>query len=242
MEALEEPEITDNMKKKIILTRFAQQEKIGWKLCKNCSDGTHGSVGYMTCVLSLIVLMMGFWYTTISAKVRMVEMTYEKGYSFTHDLVDVIEDFGSVKDREDLSALCEDKDHCKFEVIVNETIKDPEVFYTLGPFYQNYNGYMKSEVPEELRGEKVSEAIRESKCGNSTLTYEGKKMVPCGMKAASMFNDTIKISIMDNNGTLQPLTINKTGIAWPEDIESRRRSPQSDPSSLAVGQGVWREP
>merc|ERR1712194_241499 len=42
---LPEPKITDTMTTKIHLTKFAQQEKVGWKHCAFCSDGTHKSAG-----------------------------------------------------------------------------------------------------------------------------------------------------------------------------------------------------
>merc|ERR1719362_1777740 len=84
-------------------------------------------------------------------------------------------------------------------VIVPRDMKPPLlVYYGVGPFYQNVVTYIKSEVPKELRGMKVSRAAREEKCLNTeSREKNGKDIVPCGMKAISLFNDTLELHHKD---------------------------------------------
>jgi len=87
--------------------------------------------------------------------------------------------------------------------------------YTIAPYYQNFNGYLKSEVIEELNGEPMTDelkALRYKKCTAAMTreTPDGDDIVPCGMKAVSVFNDTFEV---------QGRTIRRKGIAWASDVE-----------------------
>jgi len=90
------------------------------------------------------------------------------------------------------------------------------LYYAIGPYYQNFNDYLKSEVSKELHGENVPEALRIAQCVKPTrIDDRGRQIVPCGMKATSMFNDTFLIKDHD---------IDKSNLAWPEDV-ARFRNP-----------------
>eukprot|EP00425_Heterocapsa_triquetra_P006133 CAMPEP_0195158070 /NCGR_PEP_ID=MMETSP0448-20130528/185471_1 /TAXON_ID=66468 /ORGANISM="Heterocapsa triquestra, Strain CCMP 448" /LENGTH=1722 /DNA_ID=CAMNT_0040196865 /DNA_START=87 /DNA_END=5253 /DNA_ORIENTATION=+ len=101
---------------------------------------------------------------------------------------------------------------CSFEVQwPHEDTSDIKIFYAIGPFYQNYNDYLKSEVPKELMGEKVPEALREKHCIQQTREQpDGTPIVPCGMKAVSVFNDTFNIA---------GVRIDDSLAAWDSDVE-----------------------
>jgi len=89
-------------------------------------------------------------------------------------------------------------------------IVNPLLIYTVGPMYQNYNYYMKSEVYEELYGKEVPPGKRESRCPERVRIRDGKPLVPCGLKAQSLFNDSFKVG---------NLPINRQEVAWPSDVD-----------------------
>jgi phospholipid-transporting ATPase len=92
------------------------------------------------------------------------------------------------------------------------------VAYVVGPFFQNHHDYLESEVIQELQGMKSFDALeakRERKCVESTRRSGNTEIVPCGLKANSVFNDTFTFSIGG-----EPFTIQETPgeIAWESDI------------------------
>merc|ERR1719410_2764467 len=63
---------------------------------------------------------------------------------------------------------------------------------------------------------KVSEAAREEKCFNlDSREMNGKDIVPCGMKAITLFNDTLELLHKDGN----QINIDKKGVAWNSDVQ-----------------------
>jgi len=88
------------------------------------------------------------------------------------------------------------------------------VQYHMGPYYQNANTYLKSEVPQELRGLGFNEGLRDTLCSESSReSRQGdatNEIYPCGMKVISFFNDTYSIN---------ETSIDETGIAWEADLD-----------------------
>ncbi|KAG6535005.1 hypothetical protein ZIOFF_008922 [Zingiber officinale] len=80
------------------------------------------------------------------------------------------------------------------------------VYYQLDNFYQNHRRYVKSRNDAQLR--KGSEANETSGC-DPERTANGAPIVPCGLIAWSLFNDTYSFSIRNRN-----LTVNKKDISW----------------------------
>lgn len=117
---------------------------------------------------------------------------------------------------------------CRVTVTVPEDMKPPILlYYAVGPFYQNYNDYLKSEVTKELMGKPKDEveALRETLCIEQTrIDASGESIVPCGMKATSVFNDTF---------TVEGFEIDKRGIAWASDVHRYQ-----NPADYHTRQGV----
>jgi len=112
--------------------------------------------------------------------------------------------------------------NCVVDVMLTKAMKPPILlYYSIAPFHQNYNDYIKSKVNKELMGQQVSQAMREKKCVKPTReTADGQQIVPCGMQATSLFNDTFEIV---NH------TIDKNHISWKTD-EDRFNNPQDYPA------------
>lgn len=74
--------------------------------------------------------------------------------------------------------------------------------------------YVKSRSDKQLRD--PDEEDETQSCYPEANTADDKPIVPCGLIAWSLFNDTYKISTKD-----KAITIDKKGIAWKSDIKAR---------------------
>lgn len=103
---------------------------------------------------------------------------------------------------------------CNRTLTVPKKMKQPiYVYYQLDNFYQNHRRYVKSRNDEQLRsGNSVNET---SDCKPEDYA-NGAVIVPCGLIAWSLFNDTYNFS--RNN---EQLSLNKKGISWKSDREHK---------------------
>ncbi|MCO5566527.1 hypothetical protein L7F22_020204 [Adiantum nelumboides] len=116
--------------------------------------------------------------------------------------------------------------HCNRTLTVSKLMKGPVyVYYQLDNFYQNHRRYVKSRSDEQL----LDGTATDTDDCKPEQQLGGLPIVPCGLIAWSLFNDTYNIS----TGGLQ-LTINKTGISWKSDREHKfgKVYPQNFPNNL----------
>jgi len=73
---------------------------------------------------------------------------------------------------------------------------------------------VKSRSDKQLKS--LSKETDTSSCKPEDTTAGGAAIVPCGLIAWSMFNDTYNFSRLN-----QELTVNKKGIAWKSDKQKR---------------------
>ncbi|KAK9266674.1 hypothetical protein L1049_005510 [Liquidambar formosana] len=103
---------------------------------------------------------------------------------------------------------------CNKILTVPKHMKQPiYVYYQLDNFYQNHRRYVKSRNDEQLR--RPGQVNETTDCDPEDST-NGMPIVPCGLIAWSLFNDTYSFS--RNN---QQLTVNKKGISWKSDREHK---------------------
>ncbi|XAR67248.1 hypothetical protein NMG60_11001932 [Bertholletia excelsa] len=88
------------------------------------------------------------------------------------------------------------------------------VYYQLDNFYQNHRRYVKSRSDEQLKSPKYEDEI--SACKPEYETKNGSAIVPCGLIAWSLFNDTYSFTLNNQN-----LTVNKKGISWKSDRDHK---------------------
>ncbi|XWS27632.1 hypothetical protein CRYUN_Cryun26dG0134300 [Craigia yunnanensis] len=103
---------------------------------------------------------------------------------------------------------------CSRTLRVKKLMEQPiYVYYQLDNFYQNHRRYVKSRSDSQLKDRKsegeADSCKPENKVGNMTI-------VPCGLIAWSLFNDTFNFNL--NN---QQLAVNKKGISWKSDRDSK---------------------
>ncbi|KAL5983195.1 hypothetical protein ACLOJK_017279 [Asimina triloba] len=85
------------------------------------------------------------------------------------------------------------------------------VYYQLDNYYQNHRRYVRSRSNEQLRYRKSENDT--SDCDPEATTWNGSAIVPCGLIAWSLFNDTYHFTL--NNS--MALEVNKKSIAWKSD-------------------------
>lgn len=91
-------------------------------------------------------------------------------------------------------------------------------YYALRNFYQNHRRYVRSKSDSQLYGTHVSPNSLTSCQPYATFTNETKTyaILPCGMIANSLFNDTFKVFYENVEVILL-----KKGIAWQSDIDRK---------------------
>lgn len=98
---------------------------------------------------------------------------------------------------------------CSRVITVPKRMKKPiYVYYQLDNFYQNHRRYVKSRNDDQLK-DPNSQSVSDCKPED---TVNGSVIVPCGLIAWSLFNDTYSFS--RNN---QQVAVNKKGISWKSD-------------------------
>ncbi|GAU35834.1 hypothetical protein TSUD_56400 [Trifolium subterraneum] len=103
---------------------------------------------------------------------------------------------------------------CHATLNVTKHMKSPiYVYYQLDNFYQNHRRYVKSRSDEQLRNRKDESSISTCKPEESA---NNRTIVPCGLIAWSLFNDTYSFSVNKTK-----LTVNKRGISWKSDREHK---------------------
>uniref|UniRef100_A0A5B6ZY11 ALA-interacting subunit n=1 Tax=Davidia involucrata TaxID=16924 RepID=A0A5B6ZY11_DAVIN len=103
---------------------------------------------------------------------------------------------------------------CNRTLTVRKHMKKPiYVYYQLDNFYQNHRRYVKSRSDEQLKSLKSESDVSDCKPEDNA---NGLPIVPCGLIAWSLFNDTYSFS--RNN---QQLSVNKKGISWKSDRDHK---------------------
>ena len=103
---------------------------------------------------------------------------------------------------------------CIRRVTIPKQMKSPVyIYYQLDHFYQNHRRYVKSRSDGQLRSK--SNEKKTDTCAPERYTANGA-IVPCGLVAWSLFNDTYKFSV--NN---KQLGVSKKDITWKSDPKKK---------------------
>ncbi|KAI4390185.1 hypothetical protein MLD38_002322 [Melastoma candidum] len=123
---------------------------------------------------------------------------------------------------------------CNRTLTVPKRMKPPIfVYYQLDNFYQNHRRYVKSRNDQQLRDSKEANSV--SGCKPEDFN-NGSVIVPCGLIAWSLFNDTYSLS--RNNITLN---VSKKDISWKSDREHKFGKdvyPKNFQSGGLIGGGI----
>ncbi|KAJ9147214.1 hypothetical protein P3X46_029397 [Hevea brasiliensis] len=100
---------------------------------------------------------------------------------------------------------------CTRTLTVPKQMKSPVfIYYELDNFYQNHRRYVKSRSDKQLRS-KAGESDTDN-CKPEAVTSTNAPIVPCGLVAWSLFNDTYGFSLKN-----KALDVSKKNIAWKSD-------------------------
>ncbi|CAH9053140.1 unnamed protein product [Cuscuta epithymum] len=103
---------------------------------------------------------------------------------------------------------------CLRKITVTKHMKQPiYVYYQLDNFYQNHRRYVKSRSDQQLKDKGSKDRISTCEPEDSS---NGAPIVPCGLIAWSLFNDTYSFSRNKLN-----LTVNKSEISWKSDRDHK---------------------
>ncbi|XVF74866.1 hypothetical protein PTKIN_Ptkin13bG0145100 [Pterospermum kingtungense] len=182
--------------KKPKYSRFTQQEL---PACKPIL--TPGLVITTFTIIGIIFIPIGL--VSLSASERVVEIVdrYDEGCvpsNYSNNKLGYIQSSRTNKS-------------CSRTLSVPKLMKSPVfIYYQLDNFYQNHRRYVKSRSDKQLRSKSYESETKN--CDPEGLSMEGSPIVPCGLIAWSMFNDTYGFSVKSK--TLQ---VNKKNIAWDSD-------------------------
>ncbi|EES19858.1 hypothetical protein BDA96_09G219300 [Sorghum bicolor] len=101
---------------------------------------------------------------------------------------------------------------CTRKITVPKPMKGPiHIYYQLENFYQNHRRYVKSRNDKQLLYKDAASTI--TNCEPEAISEDGgKPIVPCGLIAWSLFNDTYSFSL-----NKKAVEVNKKNIAWDSD-------------------------
>nr|AFK41088.1 unknown [Medicago truncatula] len=186
--------------KKPKYSKFSQQELPAWKPFL-----TPGWVIATFTAIGIIFIPIGLASLFSSGKVVEAEFRYDE----TCLSPDVAKDAVAYIKSDTTNKTCTHK------WIVEQKMQAPVfIYYQLENYYQNHRRYVKSRNDKQLW--RKSAELQTDHCDPVDKTEGKEPIVPCGLIAWSMFNDTYKFSI-DN----KDLTINKKNIAWGSDKNSK---------------------
>lgn len=104
---------------------------------------------------------------------------------------------------------------CTKTWIVEHKMQAPfYIYYQLRNYYQNHRRYVKNRNDKQLWS-KAAEG-ETSNCFPEDKTKDKQPIVPCGLIAWSLFNDTNRFSMKSKD-----LTVNKKDISWRSDQSSK---------------------
>ncbi|KAL9266658.1 ALA-interacting subunit 3-like protein [Drosera capensis] len=120
---------------------------------------------------------------------------------------------------------------CTVTLTVPKQMKQPiYIYYQLDNFYQNHRRYVKSRSDKQLRSKEYE---RDTSSCAPEATNGDVPIVPCGLIAWSLFNDTYQFSVNEKS-----LQVSKKGIAWESDQKHKFGSdvyPQNFQSGGLIG-------
>eukprot|EP00741_Cyanophora_paradoxa_P000890 tig00000448_g860.t1 len=113
-----------------------------------------------------------------------------------------------------------------------EVLKAPVfIYYQLDKFYQNYRTYISSRSDGQLMGSASGDLsqcsgyydVKGGKC-DPNLPNQPGCIVPCGLVANSVFNDTFALRAQSITG--QTIFLRESGIAWSSDVSNKFQNPE----------------
>lgn len=152
-------------------------------------------------IIGLIFVPVGVYLRNASMDLREMKVTYDG------------------PDKSDQKSDCKvGSNNCKISFTFEEEWKGPVyVYYELENYYQNHRRYVQSRDHKQLAGAPKKDWEPE-KC--KPMDMDGKKYLnPCGLIAASFFNDVISVNEGESDQQGGNCKMDEKDIAWESDFE-----------------------
>jgi len=139
-----------------------------------------------------------------------------------------------VTQRYDQKETCAMNSKCTLTIEIPQKMEAPVyLYYQLENYYQNHRRYVKSRNDNQLRGDIVTSYSALADC-DPLKSVDGSQQsqdcyLPCGLIAASIFNDTY---VLRHQNTTIPLR--KEGIAWSSDVKEKFHNPPSGAPGVRI--------
>lgn len=188
-------------------TKFSQQEMKAWKPLMSPS---YTIIAFI--IVGAIFIPIGI--ATLIASTRVVELVHQYDYDCLHASAKQINQQLLTKEQH-ISFIQNPNNpkNCTRILHIHKHMKQPiYVYYEISNFYQNHRHYVKSKSELQLQGLNVS--VKSLSICAPEDYVGGLPVLPCGLVAWSLFNDTYDLNV--NNISLP---INKKGIAWKSDLK-----------------------
>ena len=203
---------------------FQQQRLKAWQplLTPLYIVATFLLIGVLFCVIGAVILTTTSGVVEVSKRYDNLGSSNSSSSSFSSSSCDLP------------TALSSPSPSC-FAVSIPETMSPPVyVYYQLTNFYQNHRRYVKSRSDGQLQG---SASPPFTTCEPLASTGDGVSYYPCGLIAASMFNDTLNGTLCTSSDPSSCTDLSaatfaspdnpswkKSGIAWASDVSDKFRA------------------
>lgn len=115
--------------------------------------------------------------------------------------------------RKQPSTICQ----CQVKIKLNSISNNVYLYYGLENYYQNYLSYTRSRDNYQLSGRIL--VSNEEECTAQYMDDQQRPIVPCGLIANSLFNDTYQLSKIEtldtNEFKLIDIKIDKSNVSFP---------------------------
>lgn len=184
--------------KKPIYSRFTQQELPAWKPIL-----TPGWVISIFILLAVVFIPIGLISFSASEHVEEIVERYDMDCVSSTDEKDILEYIRNSNTNKTCTKILK----------VQKKMKSPVfIYYQLDKFYQNHRRYVKSRSDKQLHNKEFEDETKDCFPLAKINNDDSKPIVPCGLIAWSLFNDTYKFAV--NNKALE---VDKKDIAWKSD-------------------------
>lgn len=219
----------DNIGSLVRVNSFKQQKLPAWRpiLRINSVVGT-----FVMASIALVIIGIGFLYVSGSKQSFSIDYTHCMPLYGTRSCAQILTDWqlrtnGSITPPE-----CT----CWYKFELEEDFRsNVYVYYGLSNYYQNHLHYIRSKDTDQFKGE-LSASPDCKPFRTKMVTENGRRInrpiVPCGVIANSLFNDTFTFWMINvqNNGesSIIKVPLTQTGIAWRSD-SNRFKNPIGNP-------------
>ncbi|KAK2952536.1 putative ALA-interacting subunit 3 [Blattamonas nauphoetae] len=100
------------------------------------------------------------------------------------------------------------------------------VMYQLENFYQNHRRFVNSRSFDQLRGREIS-AYDLEECDPRPVEQRPAVQNPCGIAASMRFTDTYLLNRINDDSTIEPVTLDRTNLVWKSDKTLYKTDPNA---------------